>query len=296
MSVYVVGALHLDVIVTAPRLPVLDETLPGSAVRYAFGGKGGNQAVAAARMGARVTMAGAVGTDTFAETLLAALDAAGVDRSRVARRPGASGMSVAIEDEAGGYGAVIVSGVNLELTGEGAPPAGATCLLLQGEIAQAANLAAARAARAAGLRVVLNAAPARPVAPELLALTDILVVNRLEAAQLSGLPGDAHEAAALALMELGPENVVVTLGAQGFHCRCRHDEAMTLSAPRVAAVSTHGAGDAFVGALAAQLDAGEGLPGALRFAQAAAALHVSTPPERRSQIGPAAVSALLQAA
>lgn len=293
MSLWVVGSLHLDVIVEAPRLPRLDETLAGQGVGYRFGGKGGNQAVAAARMGARVAMTGAVGSDDFAGALLAGLDAAGVDRTRVARVPGPSGMSVAILDPRGDYAAVIVSGANLSVTGEGPPPPGATHLLLQSEIPEAANLAAARAARAAGLRVLLNAAPARPVSPELLALADMLVVNRLEAAQLTGLPEDAHEAAALALLERGPRQVVVTLGAEGLHCRCRSDEALTLAAPRVAVVSTHGAGDAFAGALAARLDAGAALPEALAFAQAAAALHVATPPERRAAITPREVAALL---
>jgi ribokinase len=293
MSLWVVGSLHLDVIVEAPRLPRLDETLAGQGVSYRFGGKGGNQAVAAARMGARVAMTGAVGSDAFAEPLLAGLDAAGVDRARVARLPGASGMSVAILDPRGDYAAVIVSAANHSVTGEGPPPPGATHLLLQNEIPEAANLAAARAARAAGLRVVLNAAPARPVAPELLALADLLVVNRLEAAQLTGLPEDAHEAAALALLERGPRHVVVTLGAEGLHCRCRSDEAVTLAAPQVAVVSTHGAGDAFTGALAARLDAGAAMPEALAFAQGAAALHVSTPPDRRAAITPREVAALI---
>ena len=296
MSVHVLGALHLDVIVSAPRLPRLDETLPGRAVRYAFGGKGGNQAVAAGRMEATVSMAGAVGTDDFAATLLAGLDAAGIDCSRVVRRPGASGMSVAIEDEAGGYGAVIVSAANLEVTGEGAPPPGTTQLLLQNEVPEAANLAAAEAARAAGARVVLNAAPARPVAEALLALTGLLVVNRIEAAQLTGLPDDAHEAAALALIDREPEAVVVTLGAAGLHWRSRGAAGVTLPAPRVAAVSTHGAGDAFLGALAARLDGGDTIEGALGFAQAAAALHVATPPERRAALGAADVRRLLAAA
>ena len=295
MSVHVVGSLHLDVIVEAPRLPRLDETLVGQAVSYRFGGKGGNQAVAAARMGASVSMAGAVGSDAFAETLLAELDRAGVDRTRVVRLSGASGMSVAILDAAGGYGAVIVSAANLAVEGGKPMPPGTTQLLLQNEIPEAANLAAARAARAAGAAVILNAAPARPVAPELLALTDLLVVNRLEAAQLTGQPEDAPEAAALALLALGPAQVIVTLGARGLHARTR-DEAIHLPAPRVRTRSSHGAGDAFLGALAARLDAGEALEPALRFAQAAAALHVATPSEDRSGIGPERVRALLGSA
>ncbi len=291
MSVLVVGSLHLDVIVAAPRLPRLDETLAGQGVRYAFGGKGGNQAVAAARMGAAVAMAGAVGSDAFAATLLAALDRAGVDRTRVARRPGASGMSVAIIDARGDYGGVIVSAANLSVTGEGVPPEGTGHVLLQNEIPEAANLAAARAAAAAGARVILNAAPARPVAPELLALTDILVVNRGEAAVLTGLPEDAPEAAARTLADSGPGTVIVTLGAGGLIALTAAG-AFDLPARAVPVVSTHGAGDAFVGALAARLDAGDDLPAALGFAQAAAALHVATLPEDRHRLDAAAVRAL----
>jgi ribokinase len=294
MSLHVVGSLHLDVIVEAPRLPRLDETLVGQRVSYRFGGKGGNQAVAAARMGASVSMAGAVGSDAFAETLLAELDRAGVDRTRVVRLAGASGMSVAILDAAGSYGAVIVSAANLAVEGGGAVPPGTTHLLLQNEIPEAANLAAARAARAAGAGVILNAAPARPVAADLLALTDLLVVNRVEAAQLTGQPEDAPEAAALVLRACGPAQVIVTLGAKGLHARSR-SAALDLPAPRVNARSSHGAGDAFLGALAARLDAGAALEPSLRFAQAAAALHVSTPPEGRAGIGPEQVRALVGA-
>ncbi len=294
MSLHVVGSLHLDVIVEAPRLPRLDETLVGHGVSYRFGGKGGNQAVAAARMGASVSMAGAVGSDAFAETLLAGLDRAQVDRSRVLRLPGASGMSVAILDAAGGYGAVIVSAANLAVDGEGDVPPGTTHLLLQNEIPEAANLAAARAARAAGARVILNAAPARRIAADLLPLTDLLVVNRVEAAQLTGQPQEAPEAAARALLARGLAQVIVTLGAQGLHASSG-DATLVLAAPRVTACSSHGAGDAFLGALAARLDAGEALEPALLFAQAAAALHVSTAPEARARISPEEVRALIGA-
>lgn len=297
MSVYVLGSLHLDVIVEAPRLPALDETLAGTAVRYAFGGKGGNQAVAAARMGARVAMAGAVGSDSFGETLLAGLDAAGVERSRVARLAGASGMSVAILEAGGAYGAVIVSGANLDVTGAAAFPEGATHLVLQSEIPEPANLAAARAASAAGARVILNAAPARPLDPALLALTSILVANRGEAAALSGAPDSAPETAARALAGEGARTVIVTLGAAGLLLlEAGASAPRALPAPAVRAIESHGAGDAFTGALAARLDAGAALGAALAFAQAAAALHVATPPENRAAIGPAEVKALLATA
>jgi ribokinase len=285
----VAGALHLDVIVTAPRLPQPDETVTGAAVAYAMGGKGGNQAVAAARMGARVEMAGAVGRDAFARDLLAALDAAGVGRAQVRRVPGASGMSAAIVQADGSYGAVIVPAANLAIDAARIRlPRGTSHLLLQNEIPEAANLAlAARAARA-GIAVLLNAAPARSLPEPLLRAAAVLVVNRVEAAQLAGIDDPAEAARRLAAG--GARQVIVTLGAAGLVAAGA--ETFAAAAPRVAAVSAHGAGDAFVGALAADLARGVPLAAACRFAQAAAALHVATAPQARAGIGRDAAEAL----
>lgn len=291
MSVFVCGALHLDVMVDAPHLPTPDETVTGSAVAYAFGGKGGNQAVAAARMGARVEMAGRVGSDDFARALLGGLDAAGVGRVQVQEVSGASGMSVAIVETGGTYGAVIVSAANLQNDGRITLPSGCTSLLLQNEIPASANHEAANRARAAGVRVILNAAPARVDDMGLLTLTDLLVVNRVEAAQLLGLDRlDDPLAAAASLVALGPGQVIVTLGGDGlvlFDGKARHSPAR-----RVQVASTHGAGDAFIGALAARLDQDDALFAACSFAQGAAALHVAAPPEARAAITPAQVLAL----
>ncbi len=287
-EVFVVGSLHLDVVVDAPHLPALDETVVGHAVAYRFGGKGGNQAVAAARMGARVAMAGRVGRDRFGEMLLAALDEAGVERSGVLEVQGASGMSVAIVDARGDYGAVIVSGVNREIGGV-AVPAGARVVLLQNEVPEPVNLRAAAAAGEA--MVVLNAAPARSVAPELMARVDVLVANRGEASALSG--AQDPEAAAVALRAQGPDVVIVTLGAEGL-VAATAEGVTRMPAPAVTVVSTHGAGDAFTGALAARLSHGDGLPDALGFAQAAAALTVATPPEARGALTDDRVRAFLR--
>jgi ribokinase len=288
--ILVAGSLHLDVIVDAPHLPREDETVTGRAVAYAFGGKGGNQAIAAARMGARVAMAGRVGDDAFAARLLAGLAEAGVDATRVQRGTGASGMSVAITLPGGGYGAVIVSAANLAIDAAAvALPGGLRWLVLQNEIPEAVNIALAQRARAAGARVILNAAPARSMAPALLAATDVLVVNRVEAADLTG-PDLAPEAAAAALAARGPGAVIVTLGAEGL---VLWDSASRRApAHAVAAVSTHGAGDMFVGALAAALDSSATLAEAAAFGQAAAALHVAAPVAERAAIAPAAVRAL----
>jgi ribokinase len=295
--ILVAGALHLDVIVEAPRLPLPDETLAGRAVAYRFGGKGGNQAVAAARMGARVAMAGRVGQDDFAAPILAALDAAGVDRAQVRQVPGASGMSVAIVEDGGSYGAVIVSGVNLTIDpGEITLPAEPCLLLLQNEIPEPVNRAlAARAGP--GTQVILNAAPARAVAPDLLARCDLVVVNRVEAAQLTGADPEALNPAAAAarLLAQGPRAVIVTLGGAGLVARTAAGAGFALPAHRVPVVSTHGAGDAFLGALAAALAGGAALEPAARLATATAALHVSRPPDARAAITPAEVRALTAA-
>jgi len=289
MSVYVCGALHLDVIVAAPRMPRPDETVVGQSVSYALGGKGGNQAVAAARMGARVAMAGAVGGDDFAARLLANLTAAGVDIGRVLRQAGASGMSVAILDDDGAYGAVIVSGSNRLILGEDPIPQGTTVTLLQNEIPEHANLACATRARTAGSMVILNAAPARRMSLNLLDMVDILVVNRIEAADLAGQP-DPPPAA---LAALGPPVILQTLGSGGVILHQR-GQSRHFPAHSIPAVSTHGAGDAFLGALAARLDSGEVLETAIDFAQAAAALHVAAYGPDRAAITPDMVRARMK--
>lgn len=289
MTVFVCGALHLDVIVQAPHLPRPDETVTGHTVRYDFGGKGGNQAVAAARMGAQVAMAGSIGTDVFGSQLFDTLTDAGIDTSRIAKHDQRSGMSVAILDAKGNYGAVIVSGTNLLTNGTAPVPHGTTITLLQNEIPEPANIACATAARAAGARVILNAAPARTMSVNLLSLVDILVVNRVEATDLSGLSDPKPEA----LTALGPKTIILTLGEEGLvlhhQGRSRHMPAHTVDV-----VSTHGAGDTFLGALAAALDAGQPLESACLFAQAAAALHVSAPIEDRHLISPDAVRQLMR--
>ncbi len=278
--VLVAGALHYDVIVSAPRMPALDETLHGSAVSYAFGGKGGNQAVAAARHGAQTAFAGQVGDDEAGRFLLAALDAAGVDRGQVRIDPAhASGMSAAIVDDSGDYAAVIVSGANAFIDPDTVTIAdGTKILLLQNEIPEPVNLAVARKAKAAGIRVILNAAPVRALAPELAELIDIAMVNRVEAGAMAG------QAFPL---------IVETRGGEGAVARFGDGSTITVPAPRVDVVSTHGAGDCFAGAFAARLALGDGEEAALRYAVAAAALHVSVEPSMRATITPANVSQMM---
>ena len=281
--VVVVGSLHYDIMVDAPDRPRKGETVTGYAWRPKFGGKGGNQAVAAAKAGAEVRMAGAVGDDGFGQFLLDALGTSGVDTSRVVRLPNAgSGMSVAISDAGGDYGAVIVSGANRHVDPTTLAEPGlwhkARALILQNEMPEAINLAAARAARAVGATVCLNAAPYRPLSAELAQLIDVLVVNAIEAEQLGGLAvTDLASAAAAAELLAGQYPVVVvTAGGEGVAGLRRDEQAVVLPALPVTLVSTHGAGDAFVGALVTAVAAAHPFAECLSSANAAAAIHVST--------------------
>ncbi len=282
--VLVVGSLHHDILIEADHLPRRDETAVGRRWYPKFGGKGGNQAVAAARAGVTARMCGAVGRDGFGTFLLAALDAGRVDRRFVVEIDGAgSGMSVAVQDAGGDYAATIVSGANLRidpaLLADDRPWSGAAVLVLQNEVPEAVNLAAAAQARRRGIRTLLNAAPARPLHPELRGLVDLLIVNAVEAEMMGSAPvtdlASALEGARR--LSAGFASVIVTAGAQGLAACTSMGDQFTLPARRVAVVSSHGAGDAFTGTLAAALARGSPLCDAAAIASDAAARHVSAP-------------------
>lgn len=278
-GVLVLGALHHDVVVDAERLPRLDETLIGTGVDYRLGGKGGNQAIAAARMGASVAMLGRVGRDEAGRSILSTLDRAGVDRKGVLETDAPTGMSVAITDRAGGYGAVVVSGANLGNDGR-MLDTDATVALIQNEIPAEANRTFAHALPD-NTRLIWNAAPARDWDETVAARTDLLVVNRIEAEDLTGTPDADASARKLAGRVRG--QVIVTLGEEG---AILSDGASSQHLPAVPAqvVSTHGAGDMFCGALAAAMARGEDLDAAIAFAQTAASLFVAAPIARRESV------------
>jgi ribokinase len=290
--VVVLGSLHLDILVHATDRPKKGETLPGSAWGYKAGGKGGNQAVAAAQFGARASMVGRVGNDDFGKRLLSHLTDAGVDAEHVYADPEAgSGMSVAIIDAEGDYGAVIVSGANLRLSNKDLVEArevirSAQVLVLQNEVLEATNVAAARLAKDYRIRVILNAAPARPLGPNLSTNVDILVVNAVEAEMICGVAVTTLRAAteAAALLSEKVANVVVTAGGLGLAVAERRNTPYAEAAHPVKLVDTHGAGDAFIGALAARWASGVSVAEAVRFANAAAALFVSTPADQKKAI------------
>jgi ribokinase len=290
--VVVLGSLHLDILVHAPDRPKKGETLPGSAWGYKAGGKGGNQAVAAAQFGARSSMIGRVGNDDFGKQLLSHLRDAGVDAERVYTDSEAgSGMSVAIIDAEGDYGAVIVSGANLRLSNKDLEAArevlrSAQVLVLQNEVLEATNVAAAQLAKDYRIRVILNAAPARPLEADLAANIDVLVVNAVEAEMICGVAVNSLQTAtkAAALLSEQVANVVVTAGGLGLAVAERGKSPYAEAAHPVNLVDTHGAGDAFIGALAARLASGVSIVEAVRFANAAAALFVSTPADQKKTV------------
>lgn len=282
--VLVVGSLHHDIMIEADHLPRRDETAVGRRWYPKFGGKGGNQALAVAAAGVPARLFSAVGQDGFGAFLLAALDRAGVDH-RFVRELGhvGSGMSVAIQDRAGDYAAAIVSGANLHLSPADLREAGlwqdAAILLLQNEIPSGINLLAARHARERGLRVILNAAPARALAPDLGALLDLLVVNAVEAEMMGTPPVHDLASAEVAARRLGEGgfSVIVTAGARGLAGWSAATGAFRLPAEKVEVVSSHGAGDCFAGTLAAALAQGVPMDRASRLASKAAAAHVAAP-------------------
>lgn len=281
-TLLVAGSLHHDIMIETDHLPRPDETAVGRRWYPKFGGKGGNQAVAAARAGTATRMFGAVGDDDFGRALRATLDGAGVDHRFVATLPDhGSGMSVALSLPNGDYAATIVSGANLALDpaplGDPALWQDVTLLLLQNEVPEAINRAAATAARQRGLPVLLNAAPARPLPDDLRAMIDILIVNAVEAAMMGApevrdLPSAAR--AARALSRSG-QAVIVTAGGHGLALVSATGEGVTLPATPVTVISSHGAGDCFCGTLAAALVRGADLPTACRHAADRAAAHVA---------------------
>jgi ribokinase len=271
--VIVFGSINLDLIFRLPTIPRPGETVLGPSTRIEPGGKGANQAVAAARDGARVVMVGSVGRDALADAALASLRAAGVNLDRVQSVSAATGCAAIAVDAAGDNAIAVGSGANLLTSAsqiEDALLGDATTLVLQMEVQAAETAALIARARSAGTRVVLNLAPASALAEHALRAVDMLVVNETEAAWLAGQLGTSLAAEALR-DRLGGVAVVVTRGAAGAEVAGR-DGAWHQPAVAIQAIDTTAAGDCFVGVLAHRLDQGESLRAAVRRASVAAAL------------------------
>jgi ribokinase len=283
-DVLVVGSLHLDIVVEGAALPRLDETARGKSWHMVCGGKGGNQACWSAKCGAATAMIARIGEDDFGHRLLANLKNHGVNTKAVSTSTSAgSGMSVALVDQQGDYGAVIVSGSNFELTPqqvlqEMAQFSDVKLLLLQNELHEDVNLAAAQKAKSMGATVLLNAAPARAFSSEFIGLIDILVVNRVEAEMLGCATPKTQSDAIQAITHLhnyAPQ-VIITLGGDGLVVSAQ-DRVETIDAMDVKVTSTHGAGDCFIGQLSAALAKGEDIFSACSRANTIAAAFVSKP-------------------
>jgi ribokinase len=270
--ILVFGSINLDLIFPLPSLPSPGETILAPSVRIEPGGKGANQALAAARDGAKVIMAAAVGRDALADGALVLLRKAAIDLSRVIATEAATGCAGIFVDREGRNVIGVGSGANLAVRSdqiEDALLTPATTILLQMEIPPTENAALIRRARAGGARIVLNLAPAAPLDPDALQAIDVLVLNEAEAAWLASHLSTHAEASALR-GALGC-TVVRTLGEQGVEAASKNGP-IRVEGRKIVPIDTTGAGDCFTGVLAAALDRGMPLEPALHRANAAAAL------------------------
>jgi len=273
--ILVVGSLHMDMVVWTAHPPEPGETIFGSDFATFPGGKGANQAVAAARLGAQVKLIGRVGVDSFGDDLLETAGASGVDCTYVQRDPlKSTGIAAITVTDDGQNSIVVVSGASGRVTAQDVSMAGsafqeASVVVLQNETTLEANQRAIELAQQYGIPVVLNPAPARPLEPEVLAGIDYLIPNQIELAYLSGV--DGVSTAVRLLLDIGVKRLVVTLGEAG--CLVAEGEQLEeLPAFPVTPLDTTAAGDAFIGAFAVALLEGKGTVAAARWANAAGAL------------------------
>lgn len=278
----VAGSINMDIVLSAHRHPLPGETISGQRVHFFAGGKGANQAIAAHRLGAAAQLVGRIGDDLFGRDLRNFLVGEGLAFDQIYPSKGASGTALIVVVPTGENTIVVVPGANGQLSAadvevEIHPD---DVLISQLEIPIATVTHFFGRGRSVGARTLLNAAPAQLLPAELLLLIDILIVNETELAILSGrtVQPDSPQsvAAAAQLLQRAIETVVVTLGAHGA-VACRGTDLLVVPGRRVQAIDATGAGDCFVGALAARLAAGEALEQALGFANVAASLCVERP-------------------
>ncbi len=303
-AIAVLGSLNMDFVVRVPRLPAPGETILGYDFETIPGGKGANQAYAAAKLGADVRMIGRVGYDLFGDQLKASLAATGADVSRVhATRTAPTGVALIWVDPAGQNSIVVAPGANGSIhpaDAQAMRPAfdGAAIALFQLETPLAVVAAALRVARESGAATILDPAPAQPLSRELLALVDVLTPNETEARILLGLAPDAKTPdaeIAAQLLALGPQSVILKLGARGCYYASA-TERFEVPAFDVTPVDTTAAGDTFNAAYAVACAEGMATLEALRYASAAAALSTSKTGAQASAPTQPEVEALLRTA
>ncbi|WP_127579879.1 ribokinase [Paenibacillus koleovorans] len=280
-DIVVVGSINVDMVSCVERFPVPGETLKCRSTEYYHGGKGANQAVAAARAGGKVAMVGAVGTDAFGEGEIRSLQEQGVETGLVAFKSGPTGMAYIMVSDDGENVIVLTEGANGMLAPTDVVAGAfdkARIILLQNEIRWETNVHVMELAREKGIDVIFNPAPALTIPAEVLPLINTLVLNETEAETIVGRPVRSHEearAASLELIEKGVREVIVTLGERG--CLYCNHAGVSIEQPafQVQAVDTTSAGDTMIGYYAACI--GEGMPvrDALKWASAAAAIAVT---------------------
>lgn len=279
-KVIIIGSVNVDIVTRATRLPRAGETVAGGDLRVLLGGKGANQAVAAARAGADAALIGAVGTQSFGIDPLEMLNGYGVDVAMVKKVDCATGAALITVDDAGENQITVSPGANSALSPDDIGEFQCDVVLAQLETPTEAIVAAFRKAKTGGAVTILNAAPAVPLPPDLPALTDILIVNETELAVYANVPlpetrGDLLAAMRAARHDDG-QRIIATLGANGV-LALDGDEVTEIAAARaVQVVDTTGAGDCFCGTLATRLAEGADLTTAIGFATAAASLAVET--------------------
>lgn len=301
MTLTVTGSINIDHVIRLPQFPRPGETLTGSDYRIVPGGKGANQAVAAARAGAATRLVACVGEDPMAGDLLAGFAADGINTNAIDTVPGVNtGVALIQVNDAGENTIALAAGANAALTPERLERHASALfcdqLLLQLEIPLETNLAAARLARTQGANVVLNPAPAQALPDELLTLVDVITPNETEAERLTGIAvnDDAGAAAAAQVLHArGIATVIITLGARGVWLS-EAGRGRRMPGFAVQAVDTTAAGDTFNGALVAALQQGLALEPAVRFAQAAAAISVTRPGAQTSVPYRVDIEALLE--
>ncbi len=299
--IVVVGSTMIDLVAYADRLPGDGETVVGSSYVTGFGGKGANQAVMAARLGAEVAMVNTLGEDDHGTAYLGQFAAEGIDTRFIRRAPGSSGVAPIWVDRTGTNRIIIVPGANMEVRPDVAAEAVETVrpqvVIGQFEIPQATTAAGFAAARTLGATTVLNPAPAAPVDPALLGVTDWLVPNETEFELIAGVRlGETDEDRAAVVGAFADRlavSVVVTLGERGALVVPRGGTPSRVEAPRVEAVDTTGAGDAFVGAFAVGLALGRSVEDAVLLGCVAAADSVTRRGTQASYPGSAAATRIL---
>lgn len=276
-NILVIGSLNADLVVKSPRFPQPGETISGDDLQIIPGGKGANQAVAAARQGVQTAMVGRVGSDSFGPFLVDNLKSNHVDTSHVLKTDSATGTAIIVVDANGQNSIVLSPGANGMVTPADVDSASflsSGLLMLQLEIPTPTVLRAAQRAREHGMQVILNPAPAKTLPAELLTNVDILIPNESELALLTGLPVNdvaSAETAAKEILKQGVKTVIVTLGSKGA-LLVTNTQVKQVDTYKVNVVDTTAAGDAFIGGFASAILSGKSLENSVRYGCACGAL------------------------